>query len=124
VIGGLDWNEDERELSLAVRLTEIVCKPPEALRERTLILSTVGLHALARCYQRGLDHSDQRVLADLTVLARAALEAIRDGDQEVRIPAPSGGAWVGQRYPDSGLIIRTFLAARPVTGGSRQAEVS
>jgi hypothetical protein len=95
--------------ALAIVLRSLAVKPP-AFEERSIVLACVGLHALARRYQRGAARDDAAVLADLHPLGRGGLEAFRDGG-EFAIPAPGGGRWIGAVAPhDRTVMVRTFFA--------------
>lgn len=101
------WSESESELALGIRLTQIECQRRHLSIKRTL-LGDACLHALARRYERGRDRSDAAVLADLFALAEAYPERVLTlGD--FRVPAGSGGAWIGECVRYTG---RPFLTAR------------
>jgi hypothetical protein len=97
-----DWNETEPALALVVRLIKI---EPPGYTEKDERIAAVGIHALARRYQRGQDRIDRAVLADLLALAQGAVGA----GGEFAIPA-SGGRWIGAVAPGAVVaIVRTFV---------------
>jgi hypothetical protein len=101
------WHDEGTEAALSIGLHLVTCKPPK-FREERAIVADVGLHALARRFQRASDHADAAVLADLAALA----PKWRDTAGEFRIPAPSGGHWIGSVTAVRGapvLAVRTFV---------------
>jgi hypothetical protein len=95
------------EPALSIGLHLVTMQPPR-FREARAIIADVGLHALARRYQRAADHADVAVLADLEALARAW----RGVAGEFRVPTPSGGEWIGAATTVRGgpvLAVRTFV---------------
>lgn len=98
---------DFEEAALSIGLHLVVMQPPH-FREERAIIADIGMHALARRYQRVADHSDAAVLADLKALA----PKWRDTAGEFRVPAPSGGEWIGAVTTVRGapvLAVRTFV---------------
>jgi hypothetical protein len=100
------WPGDD-EPALAIIVDHLGIAPPAPLRESSTMLASLGLHALARRFQRGADRSDDAVKADLLALAHAAPDAVIDGG-EFEIATPSGGRWVGA-VVDTYALVRTFL---------------
>jgi hypothetical protein len=99
------WAEDEP--GLAVALYDLIISPPR-FSERMRPIAVLGLHALARRYQRSLDRTDAGVLANIRPLANGGLAAIKTPG-EFSIQAPGGGRWVSSVQPgDKILLIRTF----------------
>jgi hypothetical protein len=97
------WAEDEPAVAIvAYRL----CIRPPAFSETGALVCTVGLHALARRYERGADRTDDAVIADLGCLARLLPDALRRGG-EFDISAP-GGRWIGA-VDGASPIVRTFV---------------
>jgi hypothetical protein len=97
-----DW-EDETITELALSIeAQMFSLPQRKITRRggairTIILAHVGLHALARHYQRCRDQSDDLLLTDLMKLALVGIEKIpqhEEGSDEVAIPCP-GGSWRG-----------------------------
>jgi hypothetical protein len=100
-----DWAEDEP--ALAILLRSITIRPPE-FAETNHRITGIGLHALARRYQRGT-RSDRAVLADLLALAEGYPAAVAAGG-EFAIPVPGGGRWIGAVAPGEAVaIVRTFV---------------
>jgi hypothetical protein len=101
--------EGDAELALALTMTLVKGALPRIVVERRLI-ADLGLHGLARRYERGTDRADEAVLVDLAALApawRAATE--RGGD--FAIPAGSG-RWIGSTtlVRDAPVLaVRTFV---------------
>lgn len=99
------WAEDEP--ALAIKLTTIAIKPPE-FEEKHLLIAGIGLHALARRYQRGADRADAAVLADLLPIA-TGYRATARAKGEFTIPA-GGGRWIGAVGPfDAAALVRTYI---------------
>jgi hypothetical protein len=72
------------------------------------LIAGVGLHALARRYQRGADRTDTAVLGDLLPIA-TDYRAVARAKGEFSIPA-GGGSWIGACGPfDAVAIVRTFV---------------
>jgi hypothetical protein len=95
------------ELAITIGFHVVTMLPPQ-FREERAIIADVGQHALGRRFQRTADHSDIAVRADLAALARAW----RGAAGEFRIPAPSGGEWIGAVTTVRGgpvLAVRTFV---------------
>jgi hypothetical protein len=100
----------EGELALALVLRTIMLKPP-AFFEVTVPLAQVGLHAIARRFQRGVDRTAAAVLRDLAPLAQAWPATI-EGGREFEIPVAIGGRWIGavmQAADVPVLLVRTFV---------------
>jgi hypothetical protein len=101
------WAEDELALALLVR--SITIRPPEFV-ETNHRIAGLGLHALARRYQRAAPRTDRAVLADLVPLAEGYPSAVAAGG-EFEIATPGGGRWVGAVAPGSAVaIVRTFIS--------------
>jgi hypothetical protein len=90
---------DQRETCLCiVRITLEIS--PKRVAWRTATIASLGLHGLARRFQRGFDISDQAVLHDLGLLATAARGLIKEAPgSEFTVPTPSGGSWRGSVGP-------------------------
>lgn len=101
----VDWNEFEP--SVAVALSAVAMSVPAEFTLATTPIAVVGLHALARRYERGSDRSDGAVLRDLSVFGRAWPEAALEPD--FAIPALRGGTWMSTMS-----VITNAAAARPV----------
>jgi len=101
------WDDDE--LALSLRSMAAICAPPAFTCAETLI-ADVGLHALARRFERGNDRNEATVLRDLSPLAHAH----RAVGGKFAIPATSGGSWVGAVTTVAGqpvLAVRTFVSS-------------
>jgi hypothetical protein len=110
-ITGLDWQEDEPAVALVLHALRIepAAKPP-VFREHHQTLAGLGLHALARHYQRAAMPGDESVIRDLAALATACPPALAKGG-EFGIPVADDGVWVGA-VADGCLLVRTFLGPR------------
>ncbi len=101
------WDADELAITVVLRAVRIA--PPD-FAESTLNLTAIGLHALARRYQRGTDRRDAAVLADLPLGRHFGAHVRRGGD--FAIPPPRGGRWIGAVMETGGaplLVVRTFV---------------
>jgi hypothetical protein len=110
-ITGPDWQEDEPAVAIVLHALRIepATKPP-FYREYHQTLAALGLHSLARRYQRGSKRTDEAVINDLRTLATACPPALANGG-EFRIPVADDGVWVGA-VADRCLLVRTFLGPR------------
>jgi hypothetical protein len=97
------------ELALALVLRTIMLKPP-AFFEVTVPLAQVGLHAIGRRFERGVDRSAAAVLRDLAPLACAWPTTI-EGGREFTVPVGAGGRWIGAVMQAEApvLVVRTFV---------------
>jgi hypothetical protein len=100
-----DWVENEPAIGIALR--SVVIAPP-AFEEAHVGIAAVGLHALARRYQRG---TDRAVLFDLLGLATRVPQIVRT-DGEYTIETQDGGGWVGSfdAQRDNTLVVSTYLS--------------
>jgi hypothetical protein len=104
-----DWRGDEPAISVQGRA---VGSHPYRV-ERSL-LADVGLHALARRFQRGWKADDGSVLLDLAPLGSSWASTAKAGG-EFRVAAPAGeGHWIGTVTTVEGrrlpvLMVRTFV---------------
>ena len=74
-----DWATPERAVMVEMSRFEVT---PKCVRFTPIDYASVGFHALGRRYERGRDRSPDAVLADLKVLASAAIgndKRYRDG---------------------------------------------
>jgi hypothetical protein len=104
------WDGDEP--ALALRSVAAALAPPAFALSETLVAG-VGLHALARRFERGEGRDEASVLRDLAPLATAHRVVCEVGG-EFRVAAPGGGRWVGTVTSVGGervLVVRTFVAA-------------
>jgi hypothetical protein len=101
------WTEREQTLALLARKVEI---GPPGFTEANYRIAGVGLHALARRFERGGDRTDATVLADILALIDGYEAAVAAGG-EFEIAVPGGGRWIGAVAPGEAVaIVRTFLA--------------
>ena len=101
------WGEAEPALALSVMV--VACEPPRFACTSARV-AHVGLHALARRYQRGDGTTDAEMRRSLNPIAQAARDAI-GGAGEFAVEA-AGGRWVGTvmlagRSPV--LAVRSFV---------------
>jgi hypothetical protein len=102
------WDAKELALSISLRTIDIA---PASFGERAAMLAVLGLHALARRYQRGYENTDDSVLRDLAPIGREFVAAAATFG-EFKIPA-GGGRWIGAVANSNGspvLAVRTFIA--------------
>jgi hypothetical protein len=102
------WEADEPALSLVLR--DVRIEVP-AYRETTATLAIVGLHALARRFERGSGRGDVAIMRALAPLGRAYPGAIKGGG-EFAIEAAGGGRWIGAVMMQGTapvLAVRTFV---------------
>ena len=93
------------ELAIAVELLTLILDKGR-FAKATKIYADVGLHALARRYERGEDRSDDAVLADLRPLAEGHAQAVTNGGDFVI------AGWRGTITQVQGkpvLAVRTFV---------------
>jgi hypothetical protein len=114
IVGRDEWDADELSIAVAVRRLAVRLSPKPAVDSNVAIVAVIGLHGLARRYERGDDISDEAVLRDLEVLtdARAWRTGIRDSRSEFDVPV-TGGCWRGAAAMLDGqpaLAVRTFVA--------------
>lgn len=110
-ITAADWEDDEP--ALGVGAIVVAARRLKPLRERRVVLAAVGLHALARRYERG-QRDDRSVLADLVALGR---DVVGGDNADVAVPTGGGGRWVCRRHADNSLIVRSFLAEGQAAAG-------
>jgi hypothetical protein len=98
------------EIAVVVQSIELAAAPG-VLHVETKVLAAVGLHGLARRYQRGGNRSAAAIYADLMLLGRAHAELARAGGA-FSVPT-MGGKWAGAvfRFQD-GEAVAPVLAAR------------
>lgn len=107
----LEGWDGEPELAIALWSIAIISDPPAYAEERSLICD-LGLHALARRFERGDGREDRDVLRDLLPLVDAYKATVADGG-EFAIPVRAGGTWIGRIATVKGravLSVRTFVA--------------
>jgi hypothetical protein len=105
-----DWGAGD-EPALSVQMVAVKTHP---YRSETSLIADVGLHALARRFQRGWAADDGSVLVDLVPLGYGWARTVKAGP-EFRIEAPLGqGQWVGavSEVADRALpvlLVRSFI---------------
>lgn len=100
------WPPDADELSLSLACITLGMEGSRIITDHTL-LADVGLHALARRYERGRGRHDEAVLGDVALLAGAYERVVAQGG------AFAVGGWRGDVALISGvpvLSVRTFVA--------------
>jgi hypothetical protein len=92
------WNSEETLDIFACRLEFT----PKAMDIKTVIVASVGVHALGRRFQRGFRNSDNAIKGDLAVLMAEARKTGLSGDKDFSIPC-ADGEWHGEvmRMDDS-----------------------
>jgi hypothetical protein len=122
------WSDNEPAVLLSLRV--IAIEPP-SFSDESLIVATIGLHALARRYERGAGRADAAILRDLLALVPGYVATFQDNDEiedgdDFAIPAPAGGGlWIGAAKVGGGvpsvLAVRTFIdtSTRPQSTNPR-----
>jgi hypothetical protein len=103
------WAAAEPAIALSM---VVVTAPP--FEEAGAVLAEVGLHALARRYERAPPNADADVLRDIKAPARH-YDFDAAGAAEFAVPTPCGGRWIGAVRRATGaetpvFAVRTFLA--------------
>jgi hypothetical protein len=102
------WSQDE--LAVALGVIAVAMQRPSTFLIEVKLAATLGLHALARRYERGADRRDLAVLRDVLPIALAAPAALRAGG-EFEVGA-GDGRWIGSVMDcdrRSCLVVRTFV---------------
>jgi hypothetical protein len=104
------WDDADGELALVLVLSVIALAPPRFV-ERSMMMAAVGLHAIARRFERG-DRDEIAVVNDFVSLGRAYPEVARIAG-EFRV-ATGSGIWRGavkECAPDGQpvMVVRTFV---------------
>jgi hypothetical protein len=104
-----EW--DDPELSVAVTLSALDMRLPAAFSTCIRVIAAVGLHGIARRFERGSDRSERAVLRDFMPISAAWPDAVRSG-RDFDVPALGGGRWIGavmvhEKRPT--LAVRTFV---------------
>jgi hypothetical protein len=105
-----DWGEGD-EGALSVQMVAVGTHP---FRIQQSLIADIGLHALARRYQRGWCVDDGSVLIDLAPLGIGWAKTVKAGGT-FRVAAPLGqGEWIGAVSEVTGrdlpvLLIRTYV---------------
>jgi hypothetical protein len=102
---------DAEEPGLMINLRTITVEPP-IFAEQSMTLAVVGVHALARYFQRSFDGTDNGLFNDLAPVGFRYPDIIKEGRTEFHIETESGGTWAGQLVagPENLILrIQTFL---------------
>jgi len=103
------WPVDADELSVSVTAVSLILKSGIFISEKRL-LADVGLHALARRFQRGIGRLDKDILTDLAPLAGAYESTVAKGGT---FTIAGWGGVVGWVDAKPLLSVRTFLPPPP-----------
>jgi hypothetical protein len=111
------WEDDELAILLTLRAISLA---PPVFSDDSTTFASIGLHALARRYQRSTDRADVAIGRDLLALGQGYGAVVTDGDEicggEFAIPAAGGGCWIGAAVSEPGrpplLAVRTFVESR------------
>jgi hypothetical protein len=116
------WDGDE--LAVVLKLRVVTIEPP-SFSDVSVCVAVVGLHAIARRYERGTGREDAAVRRDLLTLAPGYVATFQDNDEiedgdDFSIPAPAGGGfWIGAASQSGGadpvLLVRTFVETHKET---------
>lgn len=106
------WRPGSDEITLEIFGRGIeVDLPRGVFKDTERCVVSVGIHALARRFERSLDRRDESVLSDLVPLVVDGASILANGDEEeVRIVVESG-SWRGNLVNADGnlmITIRTF----------------
>lgn len=117
------WEVGGDELAISIIVGTVIIGP-RRYDEAAATLATVGMHALARYFERSGDGSDAATERDLRVLLHAYPATVETAG-EFRIPTAAAGAWAGavmmaQADAQPVMAVRTFTPRE--TGGFRFAD--
>jgi len=118
-----DWTDrDKKEPAIAVSVMLATVERKEGWHYRWREYITIGLHALARRYERGDGRDDAAILRDIEALVDASCELAKSDSDLSEVAIPCGCRWRGtvsmaDVFGTSGrlheshasLAIRTFL---------------
>ena len=110
------WSHPFPEDSVGLMLCTFQLTTPAAFECKRLAIAILGIHAIARRYQRGFDNTDRTIQTDISELAMNVSQLQNADGQTFAIPCPSG-QWVGaietvslSGAPDQQLLnVRSFL---------------
>jgi hypothetical protein len=88
------WSQPFPQNSVCLMLCTIRLTTPAAFEIKRLAISALGIHALARRYQRGFDNTDHAIRTDIAELALNTSRLIGAESETFAIACPSG-QWVG-----------------------------
>jgi hypothetical protein len=109
------WADDADEpgIALAVRRVTVQVRPRAAVDDRAEIAVVIGLHALARFYQRSFDNGEVSLILALVALLDEKNRIRGRGKFDVDVPC-AGGTWRGGTArldrTHAVLAIRTFVS--------------
>jgi hypothetical protein len=110
------WSQPFPQNSVCLMLCTFRLATPAAFECKRLAIAALGIHALARRYQRGFDNTDHAIKTDISDLALNFSRLLGAESQTFAIPCHSG-QWVGaietvrlSSGPDQRLLhVRSFL---------------
>jgi hypothetical protein len=116
------WSDPEPAISVSLVHYTLQLTTPAACAYRREPLALIGIHALARRYQRGIDNTDLAIIADISALEMHVPRLI-SADNPINADDPAfslscaSGVWVGavetvrmSEGPDQRLLyVRSFL---------------
>jgi hypothetical protein len=112
------WSQPFPQNSICLMLCTLRLTTPAAFECTRRAIAALGIHAIARRYQRGFDNTDRAIQTDISELALNGTPLLSLGaeSQTFAIPCHSG-QWVGAtetvrllRGPDQRLLnVRSFL---------------
>jgi hypothetical protein len=110
------WSQRFPENSVSLMLCTCRLTTPAAFEIKRHAIATLGIHAIARRYQRGFDNTDRAIQTDISELALNVSQLLSASSQTFALPCPSG-FWVGaidtvsvSGSPDQRLLnVRSFL---------------
>jgi hypothetical protein len=90
----ITWSQPIPERSVALMLRTFRLTTPAAVECKRLAIATLGIHAIARRYQRGFDNTDRAIQLDISELA-LNFSRLLDADSQTFTLACTSGFWVG-----------------------------
>jgi hypothetical protein len=113
------WSQPSPESSVTLMLCTFQLTTPAAIETKRLAIATLGFHAIARRYQRGVDNTDRAIVTDISELALHFSRLLGIESETFALPCPSG-VWVGaietvriSSGPDQRVLnVRSFLHHR------------
>jgi hypothetical protein len=84
------WSQPFPENSVSLMLCTCRLTTPAAFEIKRQAIATLGIHAIARRYQRGFDNTDRAILTDISELALNASQLLGANSQTFALPCPSG----------------------------------
>jgi hypothetical protein len=113
------WSRPELELSVALGRYSLQLSTPAAYRTGRSVLAIIGIHAIARWYERASDKTNEAIAGDIAELA-LHFPRLCDGNNEAFALPCISGRWVGafelaavSDGPDQLILyVRSFLPRR------------